>query len=135
VHDVGHAVQDGSGYLPMKVRGSLAPAANWGTRLGYACFIGGILPSVVNLVWAGIILFSGAALFALVTIPVEFNTSSKAPKMLKTNGLVSATEDPAAGTVLSAAAHTYVAGLLQAVSSLPYYIFVATGVSRGERPL
>ncbi len=131
-HEVGHAVQDKSGYAPMKVRGSLVPVANWGTWLGYACFFGGILLSVTNLVWAGVILFSGAVLFALVTLPVEFNASSRARVMLRANSLVSATEDSAVNNVLSAAALTYVAGLLQAVSSLLYYVFVATGMSRSD---
>jgi uncharacterized protein len=131
-HEVGHAVQDSSGYLPMKVRGSLVPVANWGTWLGYACFIGGMLLSITNLVWAGVVLFSGAVLFALVTLPVEFNASSRARQMLKANGLVSTSEDSAVGNVLSAAALTYVAGLLQAVSSLLYYIFIATGMSKRE---
>jgi Zn-dependent membrane protease YugP len=74
-HEVGHAVQHSAGYFPMKVRGSLVPVANAGTWLGYACFVAGILLSVTNLVWAGVILFSGAVIFTLVTLPVEFNAS------------------------------------------------------------
>jgi Zn-dependent membrane protease YugP len=131
-HEVGHAIQDNVGYAPMKIRGSLVPVANAGTWLGYGCFILGIFLSVTNLVWAGVILFSGAVVFALVTLPVEFNASMRARQMLKSNGLVTTAESEGASAVLSAAALTYVAALLQAVSSLMYYIFVATGMSQKE---
>ena len=131
-HEVGHAIQDNLGYIPMKIRGALVPVANAGTWLGYGCFLVGILLSVTNLVWAGVILFSGAVIFALITLPVEFNASVRARQMLKSNGLVTTAESDGASAVLSAAALTYVAALLQAVSSLVYYIFVATGMSRRE---
>ena len=131
-HEVGHAVQHSAGYFPMKVRGSLVPVANVGTWLGYICFFLGIFLSVTNLVWAGVILFSAAVIFALVTLPVEFNASMRARQMLKTNGMVTTAESDGVSAVLSAAALTYVAALLQAVSSLMYYIFVATGMSKRE---
>jgi Zn-dependent membrane protease YugP len=131
-HEVGHAVQDNSGYFPMKVRGALVPVANVGTWLGYGCFILGIFLSIANLVWAGVILFSAAVLFALITLPVEFNASARARQMLRGNGLVTVVESDGVSAVLSAAALTYVAALLQAVSSLLYYVLVATGMSRRE---
>jgi Zn-dependent membrane protease YugP len=131
-HEVGHAVQHNAGYLPMKVRSSLVPVANAGTWLGYICFILGIFLSVTNLVWAGVILFSAAVIFALVTLPVEFNASMRARQMLRTNGMVTTAESDGVSAVLSAAALTYVAALIQAVSSLMYYIFVATGMSQRE---
>lgn len=131
-HEVGHALQDSVGYFPMKVRGALVPVVNIGTWLGYGFFLLGIFLSVTNLVWAGVVLFSGAVVFALVTLPVEFNASVRARQMLKSNGLVTTAESDGVSAVLSAAALTYVAALLQAVSSLVYYIFVATGMSRRE---
>jgi Zn-dependent membrane protease YugP len=131
-HEVGHALQDNTGYIPMKIRGALVPVANVGTWLGYGCFLVGILLSVTNLVWAGVILFSCAVFFSLITLPVEFNASARARQMLKSNGLVTTAESDGASAVLSAAALTYVAALLQAVSSLMYYIFLATGMSRRE---
>jgi Zn-dependent membrane protease YugP len=131
-HEVGHAVQDNAGYLPLRLRAALVPVANVGTWLGYGCFFLGIFLSVTNLVWAGVILFSGAVIFALVTLPVEFNASARAKQMLINNGLVTNSESQGAAAVLSAAALTYVAALLQAVSSLMYYIFVATGMSKRE---
>jgi Zn-dependent membrane protease YugP len=131
-HEVGHALQDNLGYFPMKIRGALVPVTNVGTWLGYGCFILGIFLSITNLVWAGVILFSGAVVFALVTLPVEFNASMRAREMLKSNGMVTTAESDGVSAVLSAAALTYVAALLQAVSSLMYYVFVATGMSRRE---
>lgn len=131
-HEVGHALQDNLGYFPMKIRGALVPVANVGTWLGYGCFVLGIFLSITNLVWAGVILFSGAVVFALVTLPVEFNASVRARQMLKSNGMVTTAESGGVSAVLSAAALTYVAALLQAVSSLMYYVFVATGMSRRE---
>jgi Zn-dependent membrane protease YugP len=131
-HEVGHALQDNTGYIPMKIRGALVPVANVGTWLGYGCFLVGILLSITNLVWAGVILFSCAVFFSLITLPVEFNASARARQMLKSNGLVTTAESDGASAVLSAAALTYVAALLQAVSSLMYYIFLATGMSRRE---
>jgi uncharacterized protein len=131
-HEVSHALQDNVGYFPMKIRGALVPVTNVGTWLGYACFIAGILLSVNNLVWAGVILFSGGVIFALVTLPVEFNASLRAKQMLKSNGLITTSESEGVSAVLSAAALTYVAALLQAVSSLLYYVLVASGMSRRE---
>jgi Zn-dependent membrane protease YugP len=131
-HEVGHAIQDNTGYYPMRLRAALVPAANVGTWLGYGCFFLGIFLSITNLVWVGVILFSAAVIFALVTLPVEFNASSRAKQMLMNNGLVTTAELNGAGAVLSAAALTYVAALLQAVSSLLYYVFVATGMSKRE---
>jgi Zn-dependent membrane protease YugP len=131
-HEVGHAIQDNVGYFPMKIRGSLVPVANVGTWLGYGCFILGILLSITNLVWAGVVLFSAAVVFALVTLPVEFNASVRARQMLQSNGLVTIAEGNGVRAVLSAASLTYVAALLQAVSSLLYYIFMATGMSQKE---
>lgn len=131
-HEVGHVLQDKEGYFPMRVRSAIVPAANVGTWLGYIFFVLGVLLSLSNLVWAGVIFFSGALVFALITLPVEFDASNRATKILLNNGLVTVAESHGVKSVLSAAALTYVAALLQAVSSLMYYILVATGMSRKE---
>lgn len=131
-HEVGHAVQDHIGYAPMKVRAGLVPVANLGSWLGYIFFILGVVVQVAGLVWLGVILFSGAVAFALVTLPVELDASRRARLMLQSNGLVSVTEYDAASAVLSAAALTYVAALLQAVANLLYYVMIAVGMSRRE---
>jgi Zn-dependent membrane protease YugP len=131
-HEVGHAVQHRTGYFPMIIRGALVPVANAGTWLGYICFILGVILSVTNLVWVGVLLFSAAVIFAIITLPVEFNASVRARQILKASGMATTSESEGVGIVLSAAALTYVAGFLQAVSSLLYYVFVATGMSWRE---
>lgn len=129
-HEVGHALQDYYGYFPMKVRSSLVPVANIGTYMGYIFFILGIIIGVSGLVWLGVILFSGAVAFSLVTLPVELDASRRARQMLTTAGLVTEEESRGVNAVLSAAALTYVAALLQAVATLMYYVFVAMNSHR-----
>lgn len=131
-HEVGHAIQDRVGYFPMRVRSALVPAANLGTWLGYIFFILGVIIGFAGLVWVGVILFSAAVAFSLVTLPVELNASNRARQMLRSTGLVSAEEYGAASAVLSAAALTYVAALLQAVANLLYYVLIALGMSRRD---
>ncbi len=131
-HEVGHAVQHNKGYMPMKIRGTLVPVANVGTWVGYIFFVLGMLLSVANLIWIGVIFFSAAVLFALVTLPVEFDASARARQMLNRNGLVTFAEADGVSAVLSAAALTYVGALLQAVSNLLYYVLLASGMSRRD---
>lgn len=135
-HEVGHAVQDQVGYPAMRLRAALVPVASVGTYLGYIFFfLGFILYAFgaafgINLVWLGVVLFAGAVAFALVTLPVEYNASSRARQMLRANALVSEQEYSAASAVLSAAALTYVAALLQAMANLLYYVLIALSLGR-----
>ncbi|MDP2743957.1 MAG: zinc metallopeptidase [Dehalococcoidia bacterium] len=135
-HEVGHAVQDGAGYAPMRVRSALVPAANLGSTLGWIFVMVGLVLSAMgsgfglNVAWLGVLLFAAAVLFTLVTLPVEFNASSRALQMLRGNGLIVAQEYDGARAVLSAAALTYVAAMLQAVSQLLYFVFLLTGRRR-----
>ena len=132
-HEIGHALQDRLGYAPMRLRSALVPVASVGSTLGYVFFILGVIVGVAGLVWVGVALFSAAVLFSLVTLPVELDASRRARSMLQTTGLVvSAEEGRATSAVLSAAALTYVAALLQAVASLAYFVFLATGMSRRD---
>lgn len=131
-HEVGHAIQDAKGYAPMRLRGALVAPANLGSTLGYIFFILGIVINASGLVWVGVVCFSAAALFALATLPVELNASSRALALLRNTGLVSVQELDGAKAVLQAAALTYVAALLQAVANLMYYVFVALGMRRDE---
>ena len=137
-HEVGHAVQDKTGYAPMRVRAAIVPAANIGSNLGYILVILGLilytlssLDFGITIAYFGIFLFSLAVIFSLVTLPVEFDASNKARAMLQSNGLVSVQELQGAGAVLSAAALTYVAATLQAVAQLLYFIFAVMG-ARGR---
>ena len=134
-HEVGHAVQDNTGYAFLKFRTSFVPAANLGSTLGYICVILGFLIYMFSrsefgftVVLIGILLFSLAVIFSLVTLPVEYNASSRARQMLQSTGLVSVQELNGASAVLSAAALTYVAATLQAVAQLFYYIIMFMGM-------
>jgi hypothetical protein len=137
-HEVGHALQDSLGYAPLRIRAALVPVANLGTNLGYVFIIMGFILYALgfvfgyNLIWLGILLFAGAVLFTLVTLPVEYNASYRARQMLRETGLVSAQEYDAASAVLSAAALTYVAAMLQALANLLYFVFLALGMGRRD---
>lgn len=125
-HEVGHAVQDATGFGLMKVRTAIVPVANLGSQLGYLLFVLGFVFQFTGLVWVGIVLFSAAVVFTLITLPVELDASRRAMIMLKANGLVSTLEIDGAQSMLNAAALTYVAALAQAVSQLLYMFFRAS---------
>ncbi len=127
-HEIGHAVQDTQGYAPMRLRAFLIAPANIGPWLGYILFFIGMVINFAGLVWLGILFFSAGLVFALATLPVEFNASSRAIAMLRNSALVGQGEVDAAKAVLSAAALTYVAAAAQALSSLLYYVFIALGM-------
>src|SRR4030042_678021 len=119
-HEVGHAVQDKTGYAFLRLRTSLVPAASVGSTLGYIFVILGLLLMMfgttfgMTVVWVGVFLFSLAVIFSLITLPIEFNASNRARQMLRSTGMVSTEEYNGASAVLSAAALTYVAATLQA---------------------
>jgi Zn-dependent membrane protease YugP len=136
-HEVGHAVQDKERYAFLRFRTSLVPAANVGSTLGYVFVILGFLiylfsrsEFALTAVLAGILLFSLAVVFSLITLPVEYNASNRARQMLQSSGMVSVQEYKAASAVLSAAALTYVAATLQAVAQLFYFVLMFMGMRR-----
>ncbi len=132
-HEVGHAVQDATGYVPLRLRAGLVPMANFGSYLGPILFMVGLLFQSYQLAVVGVIVFAAAALFAIVTLPVELNASRRALSMLQANGLVvSSSETRAVKSVLSAAALTYVAAVAQALSTLLYYVFLLSGMRRRD---
>lgn len=132
-HEVGHVMQDARGYAPLRVRSGLVPVVNFGSWLGPILFFIGLLMNYTKLAWVGVLFFAGAAVFALITLPVEFNASRRAMQMLTANGLVvSSNEAQGVKKVLDAAALTYVAALAQALSTLLYYVFLLMGLSRDE---
>ena len=128
-HEVGHVMQKKSGYVPYKIRNVLVPVTNIGARLALPLVIVGVLldlfltvtPMPVGqwLVYIGIALYGLSTLFMLVTLPVEYNASRRAKKMLIEDGILTQEELPGASKVLSAAALTYVASLLV---SLLYFL-------------
>ena len=133
-HEVGHAVQDSTQYAPMRLRTGIVGMVTVSSWLGPLIFIGGMLFNSGSLSWLGLILFSGSVVFALVTLPVELNASHRALQMLTTSGLVVTREEgQGARQVLNAAAWTYVAALVQVLSTLLYYVTILTGTGRRRR--
>ena len=112
-HECGHAVQDATNYLPMRLRTAIVPIANLGSTVSFPLILVGVLMGMnQTLIHLGILLFSLALLFQLVTLPVEFNASHRALRILSDGGLLSADEVPMVRRVLTAAALTYVAAAL-----------------------
>jgi len=135
-HEIGHAVQDATNYGPLRLRSGLVPMVSIGSWLGPIVFIAGYLLSAVThstaIAWLGLFLFAGTVVFALVTLPVEFNASKRAVQLLNTYGLAAGQELQQTKQVLDAAALTYVAALAQSLSTLLYYVFLLTGSSRRD---
>lgn len=133
-HELGHAMQDAEGYFPMTVRSALVPAVNIGSNLGWILIIIGLMLRLTSIAWLGVLVFSAGALFALATLPVEFNASARAKELLYSTGIIQ-TEEERRGVnqVLNAAALTYVAGLITAVTQLLYYVFLVGGMGGRRR--
>jgi len=130
-HEIGHAVQHKEGYGPMRIRSMLAMPAQLGSNLGWILIMIGLVLGSTDLAWLGVVVFSGGALFALATLPVELNASSRARAMLDESGLVR-TEEERGGvaSMLKAAAFTYVAGLGAAIFQLLYWASMVAGSGR-----
>ena len=130
-HELGHAMQDADEYFPMKVRSALVPVVNIGSNLGWFLIIIGLVLNFIQLAWIGVFVFAGGALFALATLPVEFNASARAKQLLAQTGIIQTDEEiRGVNQVLNAAALTYVAGLLTAILQLLYYVFLVGGRRR-----
>ena len=121
-HEAGHAVQDAKGYVPLKIRLIMVPACNIGSNLGLPLVILGVVSASDRLIYGGLILFSLAGLFQLITLPVEFDASRRAMAEIRHGGLLMPDEADGAKKVLTAAAMTYVAALAQSVMTLLYYV-------------
>ncbi len=124
-HECGHAVQDQKKYGPLVLRSTLVPLANFGSQLSWPVFLAGLIFSLQPLVMAGIVLFSLAVLFQLVTLPVEFNASSRALHILEDTGMLGSQEMTGARKVLRAAAMTYVAALASSLLQLLRLVLLA----------
>ena len=129
-HEAGHALQDATGYTLLVIRNAMVPLANFGGGISMTLIMLGFLLSVTALVKIGIIAFSAAVFFQLVNLPVEFNASNRAKAQLDALGVVPRHEQQHVREVLNAAAWTYVAGTLQAVMTLLYFISRFGGNSR-----
>lgn len=140
-HEIGHAIQDRQGYLPMKLRSAMVPAVSIGSNLGLFMIIGGLLLQgflgtalATQIAWLGVFFFAGGALFALATLPVELNASARARQLLQDSGIVTSPQERAGvSSVLTAAAFTYVAGLATAVLQLLYFVSLVGGMGGRRR--
>jgi Zn-dependent membrane protease YugP len=130
-HEMGHALQDKDSYLPLRFRAALVPAVNIGSNLGWILILIGLFLQITSLAWLGVIVFSGGAVFALATLPVELDASARAKQLLVKSGLIVGEEEKrGVNAVLNAAALTYIAALLTAVLQLLYYVSLISGSGR-----
>lgn len=131
-HEAGHVLQHRDGYAPLMLRTAAVPVVNIGSNLSWPLFLVGLIVSWEPLVYAGIALFALAVLFALITLPVEFNASKRALAALEANGYLQPGEEMrGARKVLSAAAMTYVASAFMAIMQLLRLLAIA-GVRRDD---
>lgn len=130
-HELGHAMQDAEDYLPLRFRAALVPAVNIGSWLGWILIMIGLFLNMTNLAWLGVLIFSGGAVFALATLPVELNASARAKQLLAETGIIQGEQERrGVNSVLNAAALTYVASLVTAVLQLLYFASLLTGRRR-----
>ena len=132
-HEAGHALQDAKNYKPLQLRTSMVPTVRFGSWVGPILFFIGLLMQAsigAELAWIGVGLFGLTAVFALVTLPVELDASRRAKRLLLAEGIVFQQEIKGVNSVLNAAALTYVAGAVQAISTMFYYIFLLSGSRR-----
>lgn len=131
-HESGHAIQDFEKYGPLKIRSIMVPSVQIGSWLGPIIFMIGLFMASstgTTVAWFGLALFTLTAVFALITLPVELDASNRAKAWLAGSGIIYSGENVGISKVLDAAAWTYVAGALQAVTTVLYYAFLLTGRS------
>lgn len=132
-HEAGHAIQHGENYAPLTLRSTLVPTVQIGSWLGPIIFVVGMLlagSTGTTVGWIGVGLFGMTAVFALVTLPVELDASRRAKEWLATSGVLYSGEMTGVNSVLDAAAWTYVAAAIQAISTVMYYAFLLLGRRR-----
>ncbi len=132
-HECGHAIQHKEGYFPLKLRALSVPIANIGSWLSWPVILIGIILGYVGLARIGVILFTFVVLFQLITLPVEFNASSRALKILEQKNILADNEMRGATKVLKAAALTYVAALFSSILQLFRLILLTRGGGRRRR--
>jgi Zn-dependent membrane protease YugP len=126
-HEAGHALQDAHGYAPLELRNLMVPVAAFGSQAAIWIILAGlILKGIPQLLTVGIILFAVVVFFQLVTLPVEFNASTRAKGALRQLGIVQGPdEERGVAKVLDAAALTYVAAAVSAIMTLLYFLMIA----------
>lgn len=131
-HECGHAIQHAEHYAPLSIRNAIVPAVNLGSKLSWPMILLGLLFGVTGLLDLGIIFFSLSLIFQIITLPVEFNASSRALKILEQSEMLYGEEISGAKKVLSAAAMTYVAAVIASLLSLLRLIILFGGRRRND---
>jgi len=121
-HEAGHALQHADGYAPLSIRSAMVPLTRLGSNGSYIFFMLGFLFHSPDFIKFGVIMFAAVVVFSLVTLPVEWNASARAKKLMVYSGIVSQPEAAQAGQVLNAAFMTYVASAVSAMLTLLYYL-------------
>ena len=129
-HECGHAMQHHEEYAPLALRSAIVPAVSITSNMAMPLFFVGLILAWEPLLWVGIALFMAAVAFSLITLPVEFNASGRALRMLQADGYLTGEENAGAKKVLNAAAMTYVASALMALLQLARLLLLANGRSR-----
>lgn len=129
-HECGHAIQHHVGYAPLKLRSVSVPVANIGSMLSWPVILIGILLGMPGLAQIGVFLFTFVVLFQLITLPVEFNASNRALRILEESGMLAGEELKGSTKVLRAAALTYVAALAASILQLLRLVILTRGNSR-----
>ncbi|MCA0970364.1 zinc metallopeptidase [Halobacillus litoralis] len=127
-HEVGHAIQDAQDYAFLKFRSALVPVASFGSNASIFLIIGGLLLNMTGLYLAGVVFFTAAVLFQLVTLPVEFDASNRAMGQMVSSGIIRNDEERKTKKVLNAAAMTYVAAAIVALLELLRFVLMFTGM-------
>ena len=136
-HEAGHAIQHAKAYAPLTVRTAIVPAVNIGSNVGFGLLFLGIIIGLTELAWVGVALFALTTVFALITLPVEFDATRRAKQALVTAGIVDGgvrggEEAKGVARVLDAAAWTYIAGFAASLLTLLYYVMMLTGMRRDD---
>ncbi len=137
-HEAGHALQHAQGYWPLQIRSTIVPVVQFGSWLGPLVVMAGFaLLSFgaaigYDIAWLGVLLFGAVALFTVITLPVEFDASRRAKEFLISSGMITNEEGGGVAQVLDAAALTYVAAAVSAISTLMYYVLMLSGMRRRD---
>jgi len=131
-HECGHAIQDSQGYAFLRFRHALVPVANFGSNVSWILIMIGIFAQLSGMLLLGIVFMAAAVVFQIITLPVEFNASSRALNQVVTLGIIGNNEERQARKVLNAAALTYVAAAAVAVLELLRLVLIFTGMNRND---
>jgi Zn-dependent membrane protease YugP len=131
-HECGHVIQHKEKYTPIRIRSVLVPIVSLTSRLGYVVLIIGLLAELFNLALIGLIMMAGALLFQLVTLPVEFNASKRAKKILLQEGIIQEDEKERVNGMLNAAAMTYLAAFFATLLQMLRFLLIITGGRRRD---